>query len=109
MRISRHFIVSFILLGLLFQTRASIIYVNKSATGANNGSTWADAFQELSAALPTAQHGDAVWVASGHYMPFIYGITNTFTMVSGVRLLGGFAGWETLDLTKPRNIFLGTM
>jgi len=100
MRHSRLFIASFLLLGLFSQTQASIIYVNKSATGANNGSTWADAYKELSAALPTAQHGDAVWVASGHYLPFIYGVTNTFTMVSGVKLLGGFAGWETTEAQR---------
>ncbi len=53
---------------------AKVIYVNKNALGSNNGSNWDNAYNELSTALPTAQTGDAVWVAKG-YNP-TRGITN---------------------------------
>jgi hypothetical protein len=78
-----------------FSLQAKTIFVNKEATGANDGSNWGNAYKELSAALPTAQYGDEIWVAKGRYLPFIEGVTNTFTMVSGVKLLGGFGGWES--------------
>jgi len=73
---------------------AKVIYVKKDATGQNNGSSWADAFQELKTALPTAQFGDEIWVAKGEYPSLVVG-DSSFVMVSGARLLGGFAGWET--------------
>ncbi len=74
--------------------QAITIFVNKAANGSNDGSSWGNAFKELSTALPLAQHGDEIWVAKGHYLPYIEGVTNTFNMISGIELLGGFAGWE---------------
>ena len=47
-----------------------ILYVRKSATGADDGSSWADAFQGalgLQDALAVAQSGDQVFVAQGPY------------------------------------------
>ena len=39
---------------------APILYVNADAGGANNGSSWADAFTDLQAALGAAVDGDAL-------------------------------------------------
>jgi hypothetical protein len=63
--------------------------------GLQNGSTWADAFSDLQAALAAAQHGDEIWVAQGTYLP-TPGTDRfrSFDLKSGVRLLGGFAGME---------------
>ena len=72
MRYSRLFIASILLLGLSFQAPASIIYVNKSATGANNGSTWADASANLQAMIDASAPGDEVWVAAGTFIPAGY-------------------------------------
>jgi len=44
------------------QTR---LYVHASASGANTGQSWADAYASLQIALQTAQPGDTVWVADG--------------------------------------------
>ncbi|HAD13200.1 MAG TPA: hypothetical protein DCF33_12285, partial [Saprospirales bacterium] len=85
----------FLLLGISVPSWAKIIYVNKNALGGNNGTSWINAYNELSQALPTAQYGDEVWVAQGTYKPYLEGITNSFNMISGVKLLGGFSGWET--------------
>lgn len=72
------------------------LYVNDDATGANNGSSWADAYTSLQSALAAAQSGDQIWVATGVYYPTSG--TNrsaTFMLKNGVVLYGGFTGTET--------------
>ncbi|MFN0241655.1 MAG: right-handed parallel beta-helix repeat-containing protein [Planctomycetota bacterium] len=70
------------------------------ATGANDGSTWANAFQGaggLQSALALATSGDEIWVADGRYLPSTTLVrTVAFDLKSGVAILGGFAGGETL-------------
>ncbi|RCK72765.1 MAG: Outer membrane autotransporter barrel [Anaerolineae bacterium] len=64
------------------------IYVNASATGANNGSSWQDAFTDLQSALAVATPDKPIWVAKGVYF-------SSFALVEGIQLYGGFAGNET--------------
>ena len=45
----------------------AIIYVDDGATGANDGSSWADAFTRIRPALDVAAAGDEVRVAQGMY------------------------------------------
>ena len=45
------------------------IFVDTSATGADNGTSWGDAFVFLQDALAIAQPGDQIWVAEGAYYP----------------------------------------
>lgn len=76
------------------------LYVDKNATGANNGLTWQDAFVELRDALPAVSlYGLAVeelWVADGSYTPYNGSDrTESFVMRNGLKILGGFAGGET--------------
>ncbi len=74
------------------------IYVDVSKTsGANNGSTWSDAFTSLQSALDLAQASDQIWVAQGVYMPSKRSEEEdprsaTFTLINGVALFGGFPG-----------------
>ncbi|HLP96260.1 MAG TPA: SprB repeat-containing protein, partial [Saprospiraceae bacterium] len=75
-------------------------YVDDSASGMNNGSTWVNAFSSLHHALTAAQPGDEIWVAQGVYYPASDVNRDTFfNLPSGVRLIGGFLGNET-DLTQ---------
>ncbi len=85
----------------------AIKYVDGSlTTGANNGTSWADAYYG-SAAVATAMNaalsGDQVWVKAGTYKPTTTATRTIWhTMKSGVGVYGGFAGGETL-LTE-RNV-----
>jgi predicted outer membrane repeat protein len=78
----------------------SPIYVNINASGANDGSSWADAFTSLQGALAAAASGDQIWVAAGTYKP-TSGTDRTaaFNLSEGVAVYGGFAGNE-LELSQ---------
>ncbi len=69
---------------------AARYYVDQSATGANNGSSWLNAFTTLQAALSIAIPDDEIWVASNTFI-----VSETLVIPSGVELYGGFAGTET--------------
>ncbi|MHC4640871.1 MAG: right-handed parallel beta-helix repeat-containing protein [Planctomycetota bacterium] len=78
-------------------------YVDDDAAGANNGLSWANAFNCLQDALAVAQYGDEIWVAQGIYKPdqgdgIIPGDREaTFQLFSGVTVKGGYAGAGTPD------------
>jgi ELWxxDGT repeat protein len=74
-----------------------IHHVKWDATGANNGSSWTDAYTDLQTALAAASSGDEIWVAAGTYKP-TDGIDRTisFVLKNDVAIYGGFDGTETL-------------
>ena len=74
---------------------AKLIFVKAGATGAGDGTSWADAYTSLRNPLSFAQSGDEVWVAAGTYRPAKAGRTISFTIKPGVIVRGGFAGSET--------------
>ena len=76
---------------------SAVIYVNSAATGANNGTSWTNAYTHLQSALAAANASDEIWVAQGVYKPGHPGEsrTNTFMINDDVSLYGGFAGGET--------------
>ena len=99
---------------LLFPTlsQAAIIYVNPAAAGANNGTSWTNAYTSLSAALLASASGDEIWVKQGVYKPGTLVDVNgtggteareaTFQIPSGVALYGGFTGLEiSRDARNP--------
>ncbi|MBK8356167.1 MAG: choice-of-anchor J domain-containing protein [Saprospiraceae bacterium] len=81
------------------------IYVNYLANGANNGTSWADAFTNLQAALTAANTCPVaeIWVAKGIYYPdeggsFANNDRNAaFTMRKAVAIYGGFVGDEAAN------------
>ena len=81
------FILLAISLAFINQSNAAVRYVNASATGGNNGTTWTDAHTTLQAAIAAASSGDEIWVAAGTYSP---AATTSFVMKEGVKVYGGF-------------------
>ncbi|UCG51826.1 MAG: hypothetical protein JSW58_16935 [Candidatus Latescibacterota bacterium] len=43
----------------------AVIYVKADATGANDGTSWTDAYTHLQVALSSSSSGDTIWVAAG--------------------------------------------
>lgn len=68
------------------------VYVDADATGTGDGTSWANAFTDLDAALQSTVEGDAVWVADGRY---VTPADTSFVINKGISLLGGFNGTET--------------
>lgn len=77
--------------------------VDQFATGANNGTSWENAYTDLQLALSDAAHGDQIWVAKGIYLPTsTQDRTISFNLPQGVKLYGGFSGTETaLEQRNP--------
>lgn len=92
-------------------TCSRVVFVRAGATGANNGSSWADAYTELQPAIDKAEelfttHGsNEIWAAAGTYRPTLAvnaadERTRTFELSSSIVLLGGFGGSETTHKSR---------
>jgi predicted outer membrane repeat protein/parallel beta-helix repeat protein len=94
------FFISVILItcGFSVPSSAGIIFVDDDATGANDGSSWADAYNFLQDALAVASATDVIKVAQGIYKPDLGGGNTagdkqaTFQLINGVTIEGGYAG-----------------
>src|SRR5262245_59503959 len=77
----------------------AIRFVRAGAPNNGDGLSWATAYNQLFNALDDAANGGVgeIWVAAGSYSPRRSGTNRdqTFSLVSGVSVLGGFAGNET--------------
>lgn len=98
-------------LPLLAQSQRSF-FVKPNIQG--TGSSWVNATNDLSGILRNARAGDVIWVAMGTYTPSQTGDrTASFIIPEGVRLYGGFVGYETQlnarDLVKNPTILSGNI
>lgn len=87
---------------------ATRYYVDVDATGADDGSSWSDAFTDLQDAIDAVTEGDEVWVAEGTYYPSAQldptDVTTTtmdardatFLVYRAVEFYGGFDGTESM-------------
>lgn len=74
----------------------STVFVSASATGANDGSSWTNAYTDLQTALAAATNGTTIEVGQGTYKPTAgTDRTISFDLASGVTLQGGYAGTGT--------------
>ncbi|MCA9997412.1 MAG: hypothetical protein KDE56_16750, partial [Anaerolineales bacterium] len=80
------------------------LFVDSTATGLNDGTTWGNAFTTVQDALAQASacaDVSEIWVAAGVYYPDAGGGQTdgnraaTFQLIDGVSLYGGFAGGES--------------
>ncbi|MEM1083399.1 MAG: LamG-like jellyroll fold domain-containing protein [Verrucomicrobiota bacterium] len=74
---------------VFLSTAPPVVYVDDTADGLNNGSSWDHAYTELQTALANVGPGEQIWVAEGIYKP---GMTreSSFTLVDDVAIYGGF-------------------
>ena len=87
-----------------FTTRGGdTIYVDINATGSNDGSSWANAYNSLEDALCIAWD-DQVWVAEGTYKPDSNDRSDTFALMENTKLYGGFAGTESSTSERDPNL-----
>ncbi|MBK8968405.1 MAG: putative metal-binding motif-containing protein [Lewinellaceae bacterium] len=74
----------------------NVLYVKASAAGADNGSSWTDAYDDLQDALAKAgqcANITEIWVAAGTYKPTAGMDRNaSFYMINNVAIYGGFPG-----------------
>ncbi len=77
-------------------TQAQIIFVDSTAMGSNDGTSWLNAYVKLQDALTTSTAGDTIKVARGTYFPDEgIGMVNddreaSFCISSGTVVLGGY-------------------
>ncbi|MDX1686171.1 MAG: hypothetical protein R3275_13115, partial [Saprospiraceae bacterium] len=81
-----------------------VVYVDIDAVGNNDGTSWANAYTDLSIAIDSSGAGSEIWVAEGTYIPGgqIPTRGSSFVIENDIRLYGGFNGTE--DNLSQRNI-----
>lgn len=102
----RKLLCALLFLIVAFNSTSQIVYVNINASGLNNGSSWQNAYTDLSTAINSTTTGQ-IWVAQGTYFPTtdLNGQTpsdarlNTFKLKLNIAIYGGFSGVET-NLTQ---------
>jgi hypothetical protein len=88
-------------------------FVNQAVVGgANDGSSWENAFSDLQSAITVAVYGDTIWVAEGIYFPTATTDRSiSFILKNGIKMYGGFAGDEislsARDLSAHQTILSG--
>ena len=111
------------LTGIAHNAAGKIIYVDDDATGASNGTSWADAYNYLQDALADANASPKlieIRVAQGIYKPDQGANqtpgdrTATFQLINGVVLKGGYAGLNhpdpnARDIVKYETILSGDL
>ena len=77
-----------------FAANAAPVYLKAGATGANNGTSWTDAYTNVVTAVNAALAGDGLLYAAGG----VYVFSGPVSTTSSLAVYGGFAG-ESMDET----------
>ncbi len=92
--------ITALLLGVGSARGQHVIYVNQNVLSGSqqNGTSWANAYTDLQAAIavaqPTSNNPVELWVATGTYKPGA-AQSSSFVLKSYLRIVGGFKGTET--------------
>ncbi|GLR17453.1 choice-of-anchor Q domain-containing protein [Portibacter lacus] len=85
------------------------IFVDIDAIGNNDGSSWADAYNDPQDAINNAITGEVIWIAEGEYLPLQDSLGNsnpvdarekTFYIKKDLKIYGGFNGTESSLLER---------
>ncbi len=81
-----------------------VVYVDHAATGAGDGTSWADAYPDLQSALTSAFAYQEIWVAMGTYVPSDLGdVHASFVLPAGVLIYGGFDPGNSITTMAQRD------
>ena len=91
---------------------ATVIFVDNDASGAQDGTSWADAYKNLQNALSVVNPGDSIFIAEGKYFPSTTNDrTETFNIPEGANIFGGFpkmgAPFSNRDVIRFKTILSG--
>lgn len=87
-----------------------VIYVDHDAPGADDGSSWADAYVSLQDGLNTAISGHEIWVAEGVYTPTnATDRTATFLLLDEVAVYGGFGGYGVGETARAERDWVANL
>ncbi|MBK7642823.1 MAG: right-handed parallel beta-helix repeat-containing protein [Planctomycetes bacterium] len=75
------------------QVPVGVRFVNPSATGLNDGTSWPNAYTSLDVALAAVQPGEQVWVRQAKYFPT--NLATGFRIPANVGVYGAFLGTES--------------
>jgi hypothetical protein len=98
------FAIAFVFLFLAVDASPALAaryHVTPAGDDANDGTSWQESFATVQKALSATSSDDEIWVVGGVYYPDEGGVypdndrNSTFTLVSGVKMYGGFIGDET--------------
>ena len=78
-----------VILFIGWHSKATVLKVHPDATGAGNGTTWADAYTTINTAVAAATAGDEIWIAAGVY---VYPKGTQILLAKNLSLYGCFAG-----------------
>lgn len=107
--ITRSIIAALVTLNLSAISAADVIYVDLNATGAGNGTTWHNAFTDLTNALATAAANntpDLICMAEGAYRPGTNS-WDTYDVPSFTWIVGGYTPGD--DWRTPTGYRFGTI
>lgn len=81
-------------LELIVLSSYNSLFVDQNVTGgANDGTSWVNAYRTIQDALAYAGMNDYIWMAKGSYSP---DHDAAFLVhYDSIKIIGGFAGWET--------------
>ena len=80
----------------------AVLFVDDSAVGTGDGSSWQDAYVSLQSALGPAGSGTEIRVAQGTYKPTTDANRDiSFQLKNGVAIYGGYAGYEPPPTPTP--------
>lgn len=101
-------IFTLFLLAACMAASATVRYAKPAASGTGDGSSWANASDNIDSLSNASAPGDEIWVAQGTYYPTLdlggeNSFNNHFLLKDGVKLYGGFSGNGTETMLSQRD------